>query len=99
MHLCVDYYTPSSSSSTQVGAWMSGVKEAGVWDETVWIVTSDHGDMQMEHQQFYKMTPYDASARVPMVIFDPRKVLLIDCTTHTLYHTLYTILTHHILYG
>jgi len=29
------------------------VKDAGVWDNTVFIVTSDHGDMQMEKQQFY----------------------------------------------
>jgi len=28
--------------------------------------------MQMEKQQFYKMVPYDASASVPMVIFDGR---------------------------
>ena len=28
--------------------------------------------MQMEHRQFYKMVPYDASARVPMVIMDAR---------------------------
>jgi len=35
-------------------------------------VTSDHGDMQMEKQQHYKMVPYDASASVPMVIFDGR---------------------------
>ena len=28
--------------------------------------------MQMEKQQFYKMVPYDASASVPMVIYDAR---------------------------
>ena len=27
---------------------------------------------QMEKQQFYKMVPYDASASVPMVIYDAR---------------------------
>jgi len=32
----------------------------------------DHGDMQMEHRQFYKMVPYDASSRVPMVVMDGR---------------------------
>ena len=34
-------------------------------------MTSDHGDMQMEHQQHYKMVPYDASARVPLIIAAP----------------------------
>ena len=38
----------------------------------VFIVTSDHGDMQMERQQFYKMVPYEPSASVPMVISDGR---------------------------
>ena len=28
--------------------------------------SSDHGDMDMEQQQFYKMVPYEASTRVPL---------------------------------
>jgi hypothetical protein len=48
-----------------VGQYMDAVDAAGVSNETVFIVTSDHGDMQMEHQQHYKMVPYDASASVP----------------------------------
>ena len=55
-----------------VGKYVDTVKAAGVWEQTVTIVTSDHGDMQMEHQQFYKMVPYDASASVPMIIHDAR---------------------------
>jgi arylsulfatase A-like enzyme len=55
-----------------VGQYMETVKKLGIWNETVFIVTSDHGDMQMEHQQFYKMVPYDASASVPMIIYDGR---------------------------
>lgn len=42
-------------------------------NNTVFIVTSDHGDMQMEHTQFYKMSPYDASSAVPLIIYDPRR--------------------------
>ena len=38
-----------------VGEYVSTVEDAGVTASTVFIVTSDHGDMQMEHQQFYKM--------------------------------------------
>lgn len=54
-----------------VGAYYDAVSDAGVLDRTVFIVTSDHGDMDMEHQQFYKMVPYDASSRVPCVISGP----------------------------
>ena len=51
----------------------SVIRNSSASDNTVFIVTSDHGDMQMEHQQFYKMVPYDASASVPMVIYDARQ--------------------------
>jgi arylsulfatase K len=66
------YYAMIAEWDAMVGQYMDTVKTLGVWNQTVFIVTSDHGDMQMEHQQFYKMVPYDASASVPMVIFDGR---------------------------
>jgi len=69
------YLAMISEFDAMVGAYMDTVQKAGVWNNTVWIVTSDHGDMQMEHQQFYKMAPYDASASVPMVILDGRREL------------------------
>jgi len=66
------YYAMVAEWDAMVGQYMDTVKELGVWNQTVFIVTSDHGDMQMEKQQFYKMVPYDASASVPMVIYDGR---------------------------
>jgi len=56
-----------------VGEYVSAVRDAAKFDNTVFIVTSDHGDMQMEHQQFYKQVPYDASSRVPLIIKVPAK--------------------------
>ena len=49
-----------------VGKYMDTVKAAGVWNQTVLIITSDHGDMDMEKQQFYKMVPYEA--RMPLLL-------------------------------
>ena len=66
------YYAMIAEFDEMVGAYMGAVRSAGAWESTVWIVTSDHGDMQMERQQFYKMVPYEASASVPMVIADGR---------------------------
>jgi len=40
-------------------------------DKTVIIFTSDHGDLAMEHRQYYKMSMYEGSVRVPMVISGP----------------------------
>ena len=56
-----------------VGAYMGAVRGAGVWEQTVFVVTSDHGDMQLEHRQHYKMVPREPSASVPMVIADGRR--------------------------
>ena len=67
------YYAMIAEFDAMVGRYIDAVKDAGLSDNTVFIVTSDHGDMQMEHRQTFKMTPYDASVSVPMVIYDPRR--------------------------
>ena len=58
------YYSMIAEFDAMVGFYMDTVQASGEWNETVFIVTSDHGDMQMEHQQHYKMVPYEASASV-----------------------------------
>ena len=65
------YLAMIAEFDAMVGLYMQSLETSAkdAWDNTIWIVTSDHGDMQMEHQQFYKMTPYDASSSVPMVMF------------------------------
>lgn len=54
-----------------VGEYVRAIDDAGLTDRSIFIVTSDHGDMDMEQQQFYKMVPYEASTRVPLVIAGP----------------------------
>jgi arylsulfatase K len=66
------YYAMIAEFDAMVGKYIEAVKQAGFFNNTVFIVTSDHGDMNMLKQQHYKMVPYDASASVPMVIFDGR---------------------------
>jgi len=67
------YYAMIAEFDAMVGAYMNAIRDLGEWENTVFIVTSDHGDMQMEHQQSYKMVPYDASSSVPLVIYDGRR--------------------------
>lgn len=40
-------------------------------ENTYFFFLSDHGEMNMEHGQYYKYTAYEPSARVPMVIAGP----------------------------
>ena len=66
------YYAHCSALDECVGWLMTALRETGQLENTIVVYTSDHGDMQMEHRQFYKMVPRDPSASVPMVIFDGR---------------------------
>ncbi|MFP4051920.1 MAG: sulfatase-like hydrolase/transferase, partial [Thermoplasmata archaeon] len=45
--------------------------EMGLMDTTCIIFSSDHGEMAMEHQQYYKMSLYEPSVRVPLIISGP----------------------------
>merc|ERR1719230_1791542 len=97
VHIRTIYLAMVAEFDAMVGEYIQAVKESGKFSNTVFIVTSDHGDMQMEHRQFYKMVPYDASARVPMVIMDvrqPRKDPLITNATTQLIDIYPTVLTY-----
>jgi arylsulfatase K len=73
VHIRTIYLAMVAEFDAMVGEYVKAVKDIGKFGNTIFIVTSDHGDMQMEKRQFYKMVPYDASARVPMVITDGRQ--------------------------
>eukprot|EP01084_Bolivina_argentea_P051968 95511_1 len=63
------YYANIAEYDAMIGVLINAVKQAGVIDNTWIIATSDHGDMKMEHTQFYKMVHYDSSSRVPSIIY------------------------------
>ncbi len=66
------YYAMILEFDSMVGAYLDALESVpGLAENTVVIVTSDHGDMNMEHQQFYKEVQYDASSRVPLIIKVP----------------------------
>lgn len=67
------YYATIAEFDAMVGRYMDTINDLGLANNTVFVVTSDHGDMQMEHGQYYKMSAYDASSSVPLIIYDPRK--------------------------
>lgn len=62
MLLCVD---------EQVGRVFQALREEGMWDNTVVIFTSDHGEMLGDHGAFQKMRPQWQSATVPTAIRHP----------------------------
>ena len=55
----------------QMGVLFSWLEESGRMDDTLIVVTSDHGDFLGDHWMGEKMFFHDASTRVPLIIYDP----------------------------
>lgn len=73
------YYGSLSYIDDCFASLMTALKESGLDDQTVTIVTSDHGDMLGERGLWFKMTWFENAARVPLIIhapsrFRPRRV-------------------------
>ncbi|MCO8122335.1 sulfatase [Stieleria sp. TO1_6] len=50
-----------------IGRLIEQMKSVGCLDNTLIIMTSDHGDLCYEHDRQNKGNPYEGSARVPMI--------------------------------
>ena len=55
----------------QMGVLFSYLRETGQMDNTMIILTSDHGDYLGDHWLGEKDLFHDASAKVPLIIYDP----------------------------
>ncbi|MCB1311290.1 MAG: alkaline phosphatase family protein [Sedimentitalea sp.] len=56
----------------QLGRLMAFLDERGLTDETMIVFTSDHGDYLGDHWMGEKELFHDASARIPLIVVDPR---------------------------
>ncbi len=65
------YYANVSYFDSWLGQLVGTLRELGQLDDTVVIVTSDHGDMLGDRGVWYKMSFHERSARVPLVIAGP----------------------------
>ena len=73
------YYGAVSLVDDHLGRILTALREEGLADETIVVVTSDHGDMLGERGLWYKMAPFEDSVRVPLLVhapgrFEPRRV-------------------------
>ncbi len=57
-----------------IGRLLKRMEEAGRLENTLIIMTSDHGDLCYEHDRQNKGNPYEGSARVPMILRMPGKI-------------------------
>jgi choline-sulfatase len=66
------YYGALSYVDAQFGAILDALDATGLADDTIVIVTSDHGDMLGERGLWYKMTFFENAARVPLIVHAPK---------------------------
>ena len=62
------YYGMISYVDELIGSVIDTLSEAGLEDDTIIIFASDHGEMLGERGMWYKMTMYEWSVRVPIIV-------------------------------
>ncbi|XP_048359586.1 arylsulfatase K isoform X2 [Sphaerodactylus townsendi] len=65
------YYAMCAETDAMLGEIISALNETGLLKNTLIIFTADHGELAMEHRQFYKMSMYEASSHIPLLIMGP----------------------------
>ena len=65
------YYAATSYFDSWLGRLVDALAETGRLDDTVVILTSDHGDMLGDRGVFFKMSFFERSARVPLIMAGP----------------------------
>lgn len=65
------YYANVSMIDAKVGEILAALEARGVLGETMVIFTSDHGDALNDHGHIQKWTMYEASVKVPALVWHP----------------------------
>ncbi|MFQ5785784.1 MAG: choline-sulfatase [Alphaproteobacteria bacterium] len=68
------YYGAISYVDDRLGELLHALDETGLAEDTVVIFTADHGDMLGERGMWYKMTFFEWSARVPLIVHAPARL-------------------------
>ncbi len=65
------YYGAIAYVDDLLGRLMAALRSAALTDDTIVILTSDHGEMLGERGLWYKMSFLEGAARVPLVVANP----------------------------
>lgn len=68
------YYAHMSALDYCVAELQAAIKELGIDDNTIFVFTSDHGDMLYSHGQTKKQKPWEESILVPFMLKYPAKL-------------------------
>lgn len=67
------YYGAVSYVDDQIGKLMKALEETGLSENTIVVFSGDHGDMLGERGLWYKMSYFEWSTRVPMLVCAPER--------------------------
>ena len=65
------YYGAISYVDDHLGRLMEALRSAGLAEDTIVVLTSDHGEMLGERGLWYKMSFFEGACRVPLVVASP----------------------------
>ena len=65
------YYGLMSEIDAQLGRVFQFLKDTGQWDNTLIVLTSDHGEQLGDHHLLGKIGYFDQSYHIPMIVRDP----------------------------
>jgi arylsulfatase A-like enzyme len=65
------YYGMISEVDAQIGRLINYLEQAGTYDNTLIIFTSDHGEDLGDHWAFAKYTYFDHTFHTPLIVHDP----------------------------
>lgn len=67
------YYGLMAEVDDQVGRVVAYLKESGQYDDTLIVLTSDHGEQLGDHYLLGKVGYFDQSYHIPMIVRDPAR--------------------------
>ena len=68
------YYAAISYVDERIGEVLAALRDSGLDEETTVVFTADHGEMLGERGLWYKMSFFEASARVPLIVSAPGRI-------------------------
>lgn len=58
----------------EIGKVLAALKEKGMWENTLIVFTSDHGDGAAAHKWAAKLSFYEEASKIPMIVVYPGKI-------------------------
>ncbi len=65
------YYAQIAHIDMQIGRFVMELRRQGLYKNTWFVFTSDHGELLGDHHQFCKASALEGSAKIPLVIAPP----------------------------